>query len=277
MVVRELESNTLDEAGVSFRVDDVDNVRGAEGRTRITVIHPEIEAAWDSKTDIFLPNAVREGHGIQVLPAPSKFIYWRGLKVFELNKPALHSYNFLDLLELTEDRTLRAEYFARQALADWLVDCDDESLIEEIITIKEEGWEKDLKPSNWIRPSRAFHNVMMRHPKNVHPAFYGYYSRHDERPRKREFNIVEVHPAPWKLDGNAVFDSRGVKVFDEPYGYEGRWEDVGRALIQRASMGATESSGAADLLTSADLEVFDEVEPSTVEPPTGVKVDDVLF
>lgn len=231
MAFRELESNTRDEGGVSY-LAAVDPGEPDESSTRLIIDLPEFTEAWEKRDEVFLPSAVRDGTGIQIVEGASTSLYWRGLKVYTLPKPSTFTYNILDHMDLTEDRTLKYEVLARLALGDWLLKLDDEALIEKVLTAGSKHWENDLQFSDHISPGRAFHNVAVRHPKNVAPAFWGYYSRHDERVSEKTFSLFEAHPLPWKCTGNRVEDSRGTTVFDCPYRYEGKWDLLAEAILK---------------------------------------------
>lgn len=232
MAFRELESNTRDEGGITFQVENDPGPAGAD-TTRIVVDLPDFDAAWEKRDEVFLPGAVREGDGIQVLAGETRNLYWRGLKVYETPKPTVLTYNFLDHLDLTEDRTLQHEFMARYRLGCWVAQQDDERLIERVLTAGEGCWEHDIQFDDSSAPSRAFHNVALRHPKRVAPAFHAYYARHDERVVEETFDAYEAHPLPWKIEGGAVVDNRGTTVFDAPYGYVGKWELLAAAILKR--------------------------------------------
>jgi hypothetical protein len=231
MAFRELESNTRDEVGVSY-LAAVDPGPPDEGNTRLIIDLPAFTEAWEKRDEVFLPSAVREGTGIQIVEDESTALYWRGLKVYTLPKPSVFTYNILDHMDLTEDRTLKWEVLARLALGDWLLKHDDEAIIEKVLTVGPTHWENDLQFNDHVSPSRAFHNVAVRHPKNVAPAFWGYYSRHDERVVEKTFSLFEAHPLPWTCTGHRVEDARGTTVFDCPYKYEGKWELAAESILK---------------------------------------------
>jgi len=230
MAFRELEANTRDEDGITYQVDEDPGACFA-GQTRIVVDLPAFTEAFESRDDLFLPGAVREGAGIQILPGEVEALYWRGLRVFETQKPCLQTYNFLDHMTLTEDRTLYAEFLARNALSDWLLKSNDEHFIEQVLTADDGYWEHGLEFDPNVAPSAAFHRVMLRHPKNMNKNVFGYYARYDDRVTLQTFNTFAVHPLPWRIVGTAVVDARDVPVFDAPYRYEGKWELLAQSIL----------------------------------------------
>jgi len=253
MVVRELESNTRDEAGRSFVADDA--AGGELGLTRIQVKHPEIEAAYLSLGDIFLERAHREGSGVQILPGEGKYLYWRGLRVHELTHPSLKTYNILDHVQLTEDRTLDGEWRVHEVIADAIIKLDDVDLIRELITVDDKVWEHRLEPRSWREPSAAFKTAVTTTSRPVSPSFSKHFAKHDDRPRTEAFDLLGLHPMPWKLDGGAVVDKFGRKIFDAPYDYPTRWDETAKALIQM--MGAKELDSECDDHQSEEIEPDD--------------------
>jgi hypothetical protein len=261
MAFRELEANTRDEGGITHQAEQDPGAYFLG--TRIVVDLPEFTKAWEERDQVFLPTAVREGNGIQVMADPANCIYWRGLKVYETPKPTLQTYNFLDHMSLTEDRTLQHEFLARHALGNWVVKHDDERVIERILTAGEKYWEHGIEFDNNEAPSRAFHNVALRHPKRMAPAFYSYYARHDERVVERTYDPFDAHPLPWEIIGNAVHDAKGKPVFDAPYAYAGKWDLLAGAILKRINLQAPREEAEPDEpvddytdlgLSDADLE-----------------------
>lgn len=180
MVVRELEANTRDEGGTSFKTDSP-HVAEA-GHTCIVVELDAFIEAYDELSEIFLPDAQREGSGVQVVDEQSDYLYWRGLRVYKPGKRTLFTYNFLDYLTLTEDRTLAYEFQARAMLADQVAQSDDESFIEMILEAEEDDWEHELEFDTSLKPSEAFHRVARR-SKKLSGSARGYYGHYDDRIR----------------------------------------------------------------------------------------------
>lgn len=269
MAFRELESNTLDEGGSSYQVE-ADPGPPAEGTTRIVVDLSDFDKAWERREEIFLPESSREGSGVQVVEGESSALYYRGLKVYKTPKPCVTTYNFLDHLTLTEDRTLAWEYTARLALGNWLLKQDDEELIERVLTAGSDHWEHGIEFDANTPPSRAFHNVAMRHPKNMAPAFHGYYARHDERIVEETYNAYDAHPLPWKIEGNSVVDAKGTQVFDAPYQYQGKWDLLAGAILKMINQLAPADTVEVPDEPVGDGDAYDEVDEAIYavpEPP----------
>lgn len=233
-VFRELESNTRDEGGTTYEAG-VANVKPTADMTQIVVDLEAFDLAYANRDEIFLPQAQRTGTGVQVVKGNSEFIYWRGLRVYKPSKPTRFTYNFLVMLRLTEDRTLAAEYYANSALAEHVIKSEDESFIESIVTCGDGFWESGLDYPAYMSPSRAFHNVMLRHPKHVNYGVSHYYeSYRPKRPTRIVTDVWELHPLPWKLDGEIVVDANDKAVFQMPSSYDedNNWDNVADAVLK---------------------------------------------
>jgi hypothetical protein len=237
-VLRELEANTRDERGRYYVAEG--SPSGERGKTKIVVDYPDFDAAWNDRDAIFLPGALRArgtGHNyghIEVFPknGDGKAIYWRGLKVYEMAMPGLSTYNFLDGIELTEDRTAANEFAIRYLLGRWVVSCDDEGAIERIVTAEEDNWEHGVEFPDHMPPSAAFHRVMMRHGRRAGASSWGYYTRYSPRAEKGEYRLLEEHPAPWEVSGETLRDRRGRVVFVEPANYGAGWTLAAEAVAR---------------------------------------------
>jgi hypothetical protein len=226
-VMRELEANTADENGDSYIVDTPP--LGIVGRTLIVVTDPTVIAAYEDRDTVFLPRGYRQGDGVQVFDKPSKYIYWRSMRVLELQRPALLTYNILDNMSITEDRTLTSEWEARVKIARWLTAQADAAYVRKVITAKQGDWEHEMDLETYSTPSDAFRETMVLYPKGASVASTRYWSRHDHR--VTTIDVFEAHPLPWRMQGNAVVDLKGRTVFDAPFGYAGKWSLVGQQLI----------------------------------------------
>lgn len=107
-IFREIESNTRDEAGQSGWLKDIGEVDPAR-KTIIDLELPGLEDVADDVNSVFLDHVtpvVVETDNIQIHDQPSKYLYYRGVRVYELRYPARFTYNFKkNVVRLTEDRT----------------------------------------------------------------------------------------------------------------------------------------------------------------------------
>jgi len=115
MVVRELGSNARDEGGdFGIRPDE------AYGNgTIITVEHPDVYNAAITPNEVFLSDATKQrmlnrgegDHVIEIYPRVNNYIYYRGIRVSEMQKSSRFTFNIMTNTTLTEDRTLRDTFY----------------------------------------------------------------------------------------------------------------------------------------------------------------------
>jgi hypothetical protein len=211
MAYRELEANTRDEGGETHVVEgtwmDVDG-----GHTVLQVANDEFVQAHLDRDQTFLPGGLtlrEEDARLQVLDRPAKHLYYRGLRVADLEKPTLHSYNFLGALELTEDRTLKYEFLARSEVARHIATCHDEALIEEVLTAPDSRWEHGLDfDFQHEAPSDEFSAVIERRRGMVSRSALRYYSGWAmSTGRAPPAGTFTLHPRPWRASGSYAFDA----------------------------------------------------------------------
>lgn len=161
-ILRELQSNTVDEKGRSFEFNG--GLR-PKGSTWITVESDEFGEVFDGIGDIFLRGARRGAYSLKKHPSvyltsnaqvitedtvdvekeytpveffhrPNEFIYWRGVRVHALKRPSLYTWNITIDMHLTEDRTLKYIWAADQRIAQFIMESTDEDLINTCLGAK---------------------------------------------------------------------------------------------------------------------------------------------
>lgn len=137
---RELHANTLDEGGTTYLATSVaPNGIGLEPWDEETLFIIEDSRYVDTFLDmdrIFLPDGARERsgpEGIQVLDRPSKHIYYRGMRVMDLSEKSLYTYNFLEDIDLTEDRTAKYPGLIQARIVGMLQESEDPILLEKTV------------------------------------------------------------------------------------------------------------------------------------------------
>lgn len=187
---RELESNTRDEGGETF-FDVVVPPRdwSKSDNTVIVVTGKAYEEAYLDRDKVFLPEALtkREGdENVQVFNEPSKHLYWRGIRIYDLDKPTIYTYNILSDLEITEDRTLKYMFQAHQAIAAFVAKSKDERFINAVVSAKDENFEAKLDfDYAYTSPSAQFNEVIRKkrlRGSYVSSASLGYYTKYSPAP-----------------------------------------------------------------------------------------------
>lgn len=113
--LREFICNAMDEGGAVVPCVQ-------QGGVNFVLDCPEYEPlAANHYRDIFLDTSVRDPildtPNLEVYPMQSSRLYYRGVRVYDLEVPAYMTYNIKGTLELTEDRTVKSIYSAKQKLA----------------------------------------------------------------------------------------------------------------------------------------------------------------
>lgn len=139
-IFRELYSNTLDEFG-----DLEYNYRSPkEGFTTIIVEGEAFFAAAKEKDKIFLETAPLYTDGCVEIHEKQNFdVYYRGVKAYTLDKPTKHTFNIIEALELTEDRTIKNEWYLTYYITRAIMLCDNVDIIEKSL-FHEKGFEGNL-------------------------------------------------------------------------------------------------------------------------------------
>lgn len=161
MVLRELGCNARDEGG--------DFAAAIEGRkladfqsvdqTVFVVDWKDLDDAYNQRGDLFLEGEpIFESDKLRILPGPSPHLFYRGVRVFKLEKPAAYSYDILEEQMLTEDRTLLGQWSADSIIRDALLALDDKTTLETALVAGGNYYEDKLDfTSTWaVTPSRAF-------------------------------------------------------------------------------------------------------------------------
>ncbi len=157
-IFRELYSNTLDESG------DME-LKARKPKEGFTTIIVEGEAFFDAakkKKEVFLEGEPLEKTDcVEVYPGASKVVFYRGVRGYTLDKPMKHTYNIIAALDLTEDRTIKDEWYIRYFLVKALMELEDQQIVEDSL-LNEEGFEENLNFCMLNPPSEHFPKTVMR-------------------------------------------------------------------------------------------------------------------
>lgn len=161
---RELHANTLDENGSINLVQGFTLPIRYHDQTYLYVDGQEFERCYHERFQTFLPT---EQDGLQVAAEnsyataydkASKYLYYRGMRVFTLPKPSLFTYNVKTQLELTEDRTLAKVHLANYYIERLILGSDNKEFIKKVLRAQPPDFESTLnfsyessKPSDTFR------------------------------------------------------------------------------------------------------------------------------
>lgn len=128
---RELYSNCLDEDG-----------EFGEGETTIVAELGDIE-----HESVFLKKELRNladsDWGLEIYEGPSKVVYMRGIKVYDLPKESAFTYNLL-AASLTEDRTLKSLHSLEEAIERVLFKTESESVMRRYLFGTKDHYEESF-------------------------------------------------------------------------------------------------------------------------------------
>jgi len=188
---RELESNTRDEGGTTqyYHAVYFGDVPWEEGFTKWVIGGEKFPEVYHDRDKIFLPDGLtmREGDAaVQVFNRPSEYLYWRGMRVMDLEKPSQFTYNILAPMELTEDRTLKNIYAASMALGQFIATSKDKKMISNVLqTDPEKFFEGRIDFDYvWNAPSEEFLEVVAKRIKRNTPTLpraFAYFDRYAPR------------------------------------------------------------------------------------------------
>ena len=190
MAIRELESNTRDEGGHSCIFHEHDDPQ--PDTTMILIECPELEEAYENIGDIFLitDDNMEEEHlihtdSVVVYDRPSKFIFYRGLRVTDLEKESRYTYNILSGFQLTEDRTDAYQWQTKQQILKALVESDNEDLHNEVLELSDTYFESSLDFDQlWTTPSGAWLSNVERRVRGNLPILSRAASYYNDRFRE---------------------------------------------------------------------------------------------
>ncbi|HAK63406.1 MAG TPA: hypothetical protein DCO82_09235 [Alphaproteobacteria bacterium] len=152
---REIYSNTIDENGEAFVSECPPSTKQAT--TQIVVDGADFVREFDERYNTFLRGGERSGRGVQIIRAASNHIFYRGMRVHDLKKPSLHTYNILDVIDLTEDRTAKYQFQIEARIMRALAAHHDPEIIKIALQANDDKFEAGLDFTDvWQDPTKEF-------------------------------------------------------------------------------------------------------------------------
>lgn len=146
MAYRELYCNARDEGGEVYEVARADQASDPRRDTTLILVNgPEIGEVHRERALYFLegePDVTCDEVGIY--RRPSSVLFYRGVRILRLPRPATFTYNLLGRISLTEDRTMAHPFMAEWYLTRALTQCDDASILEEAIVATRDSLEREF-------------------------------------------------------------------------------------------------------------------------------------
>lgn len=187
---RELHANTLDENGVIYLTDI--QLQTARSYTRFIVSGEAFVDVYRERNRIFLPEGLvlnggneNDGLNVQVIKEPSKHIYWRGMRVMDLEFPSIYTYNILDKIDLTEDRTAKYAFLVEAKIVEHIAQSDDMQLIAEVTQASDKFFEGHISWDYiYSAPGQSYLDWMAKADEKQIPVTHGaraYYTKYSPK------------------------------------------------------------------------------------------------
>lgn len=198
MVLREFGCNARDEGGDFCATREglgLDSFTGAD-RTVFEVEWEELETAYSGKADLFIEGEPMFANtDLRILPGSSAHLFYRGVRVFKLEKPSHFRYDILAEQSLTEDRSLVGDYTAKALIRDTLLAMDDKAILGEALLAGGNYLEGQIDFTggyNTPKASRAFLDVTIEAREagsnNLSDSARKVLQKHMRETRAREFS-----------------------------------------------------------------------------------------
>lgn len=138
---RELYCNALDEFG-----NIIDGIAEHKPhQTTVTVKGNKFYRCYEERESIYITGKPYIRGGITNIHLGSNpYVFYKGVRISELRKPSIYTYNITSNIQITEDRTAMFEYQIMDRLVDCALSCDDPDVIENIILAGKNHYESML-------------------------------------------------------------------------------------------------------------------------------------
>lgn len=148
-VFRELYSNTLDEGGYAEVSDMFEKPNSKDSLTYIVVFGEEFAQEYYKRDKTFLPGASQQEEvyaedAVEMFDQSSDHIYYRGMRVMDLDLPSKFTYNILAKIELTEDRTAKYPDTVERLIREHIINETDTGKIAAILRAPKGTYEQRL-------------------------------------------------------------------------------------------------------------------------------------
>lgn len=160
MAYREIACNCKDESGdgryEAYMVDP------KAGVTQVIVQGDDFEGVFaNSHLYILEDTPLFTSGSLEVRNRPSGHFFYRGVRVAELQAPALYTYNEQSKLALTEDRTVKDSWTMTHRIVSGVIKSTDKRFIRNVVTARDDSFEAALDFHGWgLSPSAEFVQVV---------------------------------------------------------------------------------------------------------------------
>lgn len=194
---RELACNTMDENGSYYTTDSQPPHETTD--TTIVVTGLPFAAAWAERQDILLTDRAPtwQNENLAIYPGKSRWIYYRGVRVYKTPRPTAQTYNILSDMYLTEDRTFKNSFIADLRIRNAITDeVQDESVINTAVLASPDMEWESLQDFDSFTMSQTFKTVVGRHIQAMTRGLNHYAENAVRRGNMRQYMPDDTH----KLD-----------------------------------------------------------------------------
>ena len=160
MAYRELACNCKDEGGDSSFEHDI--AAPEPGFTKVAVVGEAFESIFAQSYVYLLEDEPQLVLGtMEVRNRTGADFFYRGVRVHQMQREGIFTYNDTELLELTEDRTVKHQYMPAHRVARAILQAKDKGFLRTCILAGEKTLEGTLDYHGWgIAPSAEFLEVV---------------------------------------------------------------------------------------------------------------------
>lgn len=143
MAYREIACNCMDENGDSSYENELPAPES--GMTTIVVIGDQFESVFATRNMYILEDSpwLADPH-MEVRRYPSDSFFYRGVRVMQFPKPTIYTYNCKTALSLTEDRTVKEQFYPTYYVARCVAMSKDVGFIRAVLTARDVTLEHGL-------------------------------------------------------------------------------------------------------------------------------------
>lgn len=176
---RELYCNMLDEANGEARDRYIEP---EEGYTHVYLDGVDFDKVWEERHSIVLPPTLKPLHEddrLAIYEIPTNALYYRGVRVATLEKPARFTYNILQSLQLTEDRTVTSMWQVRDLISRSIGKISNKAVLRKLLLNNHsyDSFEWGLSFSQYDEVAPEFIDVIHKNRavEGLLPSALGYY------------------------------------------------------------------------------------------------------
>lgn len=172
MAYRELYCNAMDEGGTAL-VWGPEQTPAHSNETVILVTGAKFEQVHAERDQYFLRRDMPplfQTKDVQIFAGESSHLFYKGIRAYDLPTKSLFTYNILQKMELTEDRTLRNPYYAQYVVRDAVQLCDHVDTVTRCVTADNEHWEHTFEFRASVVSSTEFLAEARRLVQSFHPT-----------------------------------------------------------------------------------------------------------